>query len=293
VAWWEERGYRVKLSDRVRLGRQGYGGEEAAERGEEITRMFADPEVDAIQCYEAGYGAPRILPHIDFQAVRENPKPFVGFSDITTLHLALRSRADLVTLYGPLFVTMGRPDTGFSTDRLLAALTSAEPLGEVPRDPDRPDVLTWGSGRASGELVGGCLWPIMQSIGTPWQPDLAGRILLFEDVAKAPYLVDEALAQLRHAGMLEGVAGVVVGEMAACDWRTVPEAWPKLMSLEDVLREHLEPLGVPVIYGLPVGHGTHLATVPLGVLATVDADRGTLTIDDPALVDRGGAPGAG
>ena len=281
--WWESRGYRVKLTGRVLEGRQGYGAADARERGVELTEMFEDPEVDAIQCFEAGYGAPAMLEHLDLDAVREHPKAFMGFSDITTLHLYLGAVTGLVTFYGPLFVLMGRRGRAFTADRALAALTSVRPIGEISRGPDDVDVLTWGSGRATGRLVGGTLWPIIQSIGTAWQPDLTGAILLFEDIAKAPYLVDEQLSQLRHAGMLEGLAGVVVGEMAACDWRTVPESWPKLMSLEDVLDEHLGDLGVPAIFGLPIGHGKHLATVPLGVRATVDADRGTLTIDESAL----------
>jgi muramoyltetrapeptide carboxypeptidase len=244
--------------------------------------MFTDPEVDVVQCYEAGYGTSRLIPHLDFEVIREHPKPFVGYSDITTLHITIGRRADLVTLYGPLFITMGRPHKEQTQGGLLRALTSTDPLGEVPRDPEG-FVRSFNGGRATGPIVGGCLWPIMQAVGTPWQLDLRGRILLFEDINKPPYLVGEQLMQLHYAGVLDGVAGIVIGEMRGSDWRNVPQSWPRTTSIEDVFEELLEPLGVPIVYGLPVGHGNQLMTVPLGATVTVDADRGSLTIDEPAL----------
>jgi muramoyltetrapeptide carboxypeptidase len=252
-------------------------------RAEELVGMFADPEVDVVQSYDAGYGTSRLLPHLDFETVRRHPKPFVGYSDVTTLHIALRHHVDLVTFYGPLFVTMGRPRKTLTLDRLLRARTPTDPLGEIPRDPDAGFVRSFNGGRATGPLVGGCLWPIMQAVGTPWQLDLRGRILLFEDIDKPPYLVAEQLTQLHHAGVLDGVAGIVVGEMRGSDWRNAPHAWPRTMSIEDVFEELLEPLGVPIVYGLPLGHGHQLVTVPLGATVTVDADRGSVTVDEPAL----------
>jgi muramoyltetrapeptide carboxypeptidase len=134
-------------------------------------------------------------------------------------------------------------------------------------------------------LVGGCLWLLMQTMGTPWEIDLDGAILFFEDTHAPPYYVDGQLVQLTHAGKLGTVAGVVVGQMEKSDWGDVRPVsdWARSRSIEDVLEERLEPLGVPVIYGLPLGHAKHLAALPLGVTCTLDADARTLTVDEPAL----------
>lgn len=282
IAWWEEQGYRVRLSPLVRSGTRGYGDRYPFARAMDLMSMFKDDEVHVVQCYEGGYGTAEILSHLDIDLLRTNPKPVIGFSDVTTLLLYLAARAELVTFYGPLFVTMGRAFKKPSREWLLRLLTSTEPPGEVPSQ-GRP-LRTWGSGSATGPLVGGCLRPIIQSIGTPWQPNLTGAILFFEDYAKAPYLVCEDLTHMRNAGVLDGVAGVLVGEMARSDWRLAPESWPRLMSLEDVLGELLGSLGVPVLYGLPVGHGAQLMTLPLGARVTVDADRATLTLEESAVL---------
>ena len=222
-------------------------------------------------------------PLLDFDAIAANPKPFVGYSDITALHVAIRQRTGLATLYGYGLVGMGAKESSdFSRERLVAVLAGTA-AAEVPRDPDDPYVRALRGGRVSAPLVGGCLWLLLQTMGTPWEIDLDGAIFFFEDYKAPPYYVDGMLTQLGHAGKLERVAGVVVGEMKDCDWGDVRAAadWARSRSLEDVLEEHLEPLGVPVLYKLPLGHGKHLAALPLGVRYTLDADRGTLTAEEP------------
>jgi muramoyltetrapeptide carboxypeptidase len=245
--------------------------------------MFADPEVDVIQCLTGGFGSMQLVPHLDFELLAEHPKAFCGYSDITALHLALRQRAGLATLYGPHLMTMGwRETSDFTRDRLLAVLRDGG-AGPLPPDPDDPYVRPLRGGRASGPLAGGDLWLLLQTMGTPWEVELAGAILFFEEVDTPPWYVDGMLTQLGQAGKLAEVAGVVVGEMEKCDWSQQRPEWPRTKSLEQVLEEHLEPLGVPVLYQVPVGHAKHLATLPLGVAATLDADARTLTVDRPAL----------
>jgi len=155
----------------------------------------------------------------------------------------------------------------------------------VPPNPDDPWVRTIRGGRVTAPLVGGCLWLLMQTMGTPWEIELDGAILFFEDVHSPPYYIDGELVQLAHAGKLDKVAGVVVGQMEKCDWGDLHPVsdWARSRSIEDVLEERLQPLGVPVLYGLPLGHGKHLAALPLGVTCTLDADARTLTVDEPAL----------
>ena len=284
VEWWEARGYNVKLAEGV-YARDDYVAGDARRRAADLNALFADPEVDVVQCLQGGYGSAQTIPHLDLAAIAANPKPFVGYSDITALHVVLRQRAGLATLYGYGLMGVGdKGSTAFSRDRLLEVLAGGG-AGEVPHDPDDPYVRAIRGGKVTAPLVGGCLWLLLQTMGTPWEVELEGAIFFFEDYKAPPYYVDGMLTQLAHAGKLDRVAGVVVGDMEGCDWGDLREAsdWARSRSIEDVLEEHLEPLGVPVLYKLPLGHGKHLASLPLGVRCTLDADRRTLTVDEPSF----------
>ncbi len=284
VEWWEEAGYRVKIAERI-LDRDHWVAGSAEARAGDLMAMFADPEVDLVQSLQGGYGSAQLIPHLDFDALAEHPKPFVGYSDITSLHVALRQKSGLATFYGYGLVGMGDAETTqFTRDRWLAVL-SGETTGEVPRDPDDPYVRAITGGKATAPLVGGCLWLLMQTMGTPWELETRACILFFEDVDLPTWQLDAFLVQLLHAGKLDEVAGVVVGEMHNCDWpHHGSNDFARTKSVEDVLEERLGSLGVPVLYRLPLGHGKHSAVLPLGVTATLDADARTLTIDEPALV---------
>jgi muramoyltetrapeptide carboxypeptidase len=286
VDWWEGRGYRVKLGAHV-FDRDDYLAGDPRARAADLQQLFADPEVDVVQSLQGGYGSAETIPYLDFDEIAKTPKPFLGYSDITALHVALRQRAGLVTFYGYGLVGMGsKESTEFSRERLMQVL-AGEGAGEVPRDPDDPYVRALRGGKVTAPLVGGCLWLLMQTLGTPWEIDLEGAIFFFEDYDAPPWYVDGMLNQLSQAGKLAGVRGVVVGDMEKCDWREIRPEWPRTKSIEDVLEKHLESLGVPVLYKLPLGHGKHLAAIPLGVQATLDADARTLTIDDPGLEPKG------
>ena len=282
VEWWESRGYRVKLAAGI-YERDDYVAGSPERRAADLNAMFADPEVDVVQSLQGGYGSAQTIPHLDFDLVAANPKPFVGYSDITALHTAFLRKTGLATFYGNGLAGVGDPETTeFSRERLLATLRGTA-AAEVPRDPDDPYVRAIRGGTATAPLVGGCLWLLIQSMGTPCEVDLDGAIFFFEDVKLPPYYLDGFLTQLGQAGKLEGVEGVVVGEMKDCDWGDQRQAsdWARSRSVEDVLEQHLEPLGVPVLYKLPLGHGKHLASIPLGVRYTLDADRKTLTLEQP------------
>lgn len=284
IEWWESQGYRVKLAPGI-WERDDYVAGDARRRAEDLGALFSDPEVDVVQALQGGFGSAQTIPFLDFDLVAENPKALVGYSDITALHVALRQRAGVATIYGNGLMGVGSPETSaFSKERLLEVLRGGG-AGAVPANPDDAWVRSIRGGRVTAPLVGGCLWLLMQTMGTPWEVELEGTILFFEDTHAPPYYVDGQLVQLAHAGKLERVAGVVVGQMEKCDWgdlRPVSD-WARSRSIEDVLEERLEPLGVPVIYGLPLGHGKHLAALPLGVTCTLDGDARTLTVDEPAL----------
>jgi muramoyltetrapeptide carboxypeptidase len=282
VEWWESKGYRVKLGEHV-FERDDYVAGDERNRAADIQAMFEDEEVDVVQALQGGYGSAQTIPHLDFDAIAANPKAFVGYSDITALHVAIRQRTGLATFYGYGLVGMGDQEgTAFSRDRLLKVL-SGEGAGEVPKDPDDPYVRPLRGGRVTAPLVGGCLWLLLQTMGTPWEVDLGGSIFFFEDYDAPPWYVDGMLTQLTQADKLVDVQGVVVGDMEKCDWREARPEWPRTRSIEDVLEKHLEPLDVPVLYKLPLGHGKHLASIPLGVPATLDADARTLTFEHAGL----------
>ncbi|MET0259893.1 MAG: LD-carboxypeptidase [Gaiellaceae bacterium] len=285
VEWWESQGYKVKLAPHL-YDRDDYVAGDAEDRAADLNALFADPEVDVVQALQGGYGSAQTIPYLDFDTIAVNPKPLVGFSDITALHVAVRQRAGFPTVYGNGLVGVGDPEvTEFTRKRLLDVLTG-DATGPVPPNPDDPYTRAISSGSVTAPLVGGCLWLLMQTLGTSWEFDADGAIFFFEDYKAPPYYIDGQLTQLRHAGKLDNVAGVVVGEMEGCDWGDLRPAsdWARSRSLEDVLEEHLEPLGVPVLYRLPLGHGKHLASIPLGVRYTLDADRRTLTLEESPWV---------
>ncbi len=283
IRWWEQRGYSVKLGGGA-YTRADYVAGDPETRARDIMALFADPDVDAVQTLRGGYGASQVVSLLDYDVIAENPKPFVGYSDITALHVAIRQRTGLVTFYGLGLTSMGSPKRkNWSRERFLTALTSTAPLGEVPANPEDPYIGAIGRGRATAPLVGGCLWLLRETLATPWEVELDECILFFEDVHCPPWHLDGMLTQLRNAGKLDRVVGMAIGEFAESDPTKEKEPWLRSRSFEDVLEEHLEPLGIPVLFNFPLGHGDHLATIPLGVTATIDADARKLTIDGPAL----------
>lgn len=280
--WWESQGYRVKLSDHV-WDKDDYVAGSPADRAADLQSLFTDPEVDVIQVLWGGTGAIQLLPHLDYDVIAAHPKALMGYSDITNLHVALLQNAGLATLHGPGLGSMGVPErTEFTWGSALQGFTNGA-VGPVPPDPDDAYRRTIAPGRVTAPIVGGNLFTFVHLLGTPWEPDFDGAIVFFEEVHEPTYTIEVHLTQLALAGKLDGVAGVAVGELKDCDWsEDRPEA-PRNRSIEDALERHLAPLGVPVLYRLPLGHGKHLATIPLGVEATLDADARTLVIDQPGV----------
>jgi muramoyltetrapeptide carboxypeptidase len=225
--------------------------------------MFSTPTVKAIIAARGGYGTGRLLPFIDPPVLRGNPKIFVGHSDLTFLLNDLVQRAELVSFHGPMITDLDkRPE---AAGHLLAMLTGDrirwhEPAQEVIQP-----------GTAEGRLVGGCLSVIVATLGTPYALDTRGCLLFLEDVNEKPYRVDRMLTQLRQAGMLDGVAGVIFGEMSGC-----VAAENEQVSVRDVIAEAFATAPYPVAYGLPSGHGAGTLTLPFGIRARLAGERLTL-----------------
>lgn len=282
-------GYRVKLAANI-AAETGYFAGTDAERAQALTNLWHDPTVDAIICARGGYGSMRLLPLLNIACLAAKPKFFCGYSDITALHLAL-GRAGLVTFHGEMLAAPGSLSP-FNTQSLLTALHTDGALGPLPprpaaeRSPCCPEAhVTLVPGIAEGPLTGGNLTLISMLEGTPWALETAGRIVLLEDVTETPERVDRMLTHLLLAGKLRDAAGIVFGFSPTCevDPDERQRSGPVGPNLLDVLADRLAPLGMPLVYGLPLGHGRYRATVPLGLAARLDADGGILTITAPAL----------
>jgi muramoyltetrapeptide carboxypeptidase len=253
--------------------RLGYLAGSDVDRLADLDDALRDPGVRAIFATRGGKGAYRIAAHLDVAAARRDPKLLVGFSDITVLHLALAAHADLVGLHGPM-VSWSEDHIGIDAiERLRRAVTTTEPV-IVTADRHEPTSALTTSGRATGILLGGNQDSIATCAG--WAlPPLSGSILLLEAVNLRLGHIDRQLTMLANAGHLDDVVGIAVGQYTDCGpERDEPQEWSHI----DVLRHHLGRLGVPILGGLPIGHGRDPCTVPIGTVATLDTELGTLVV---------------
>ncbi len=268
----ERLGFEVVHRDDI-LERDGYLAGSDERRASELLEAVRDPEVDAIVCARGGYGCHRLIPYLDAQVFRDAAKPLVGYSDITTLLLWQRKRAGLLGVHGPMLESAGALE-GESGSALVRALQGT---GPPPRYAGRSIVEGWGEGR----LVGGSLSVVVASLGTPWEVDTRDAILMLEDVTELPYRIDRMLQQLRAAGKLERVVGIALGAFTDCEDERFPE-WP----VERLFGELFGRLGVPVVAGLPFGHGEENRPWPFGGRAALDGARGELELLESAVTTR-------
>ena len=243
--------------------------------------LFQDPKVDAVFCAVGGYGAGRLLPLLDYDEIRDNPKILMGYSDITFLHIAIHQRTGLVTFHGPsashLDQSLGSSDLGVKQDNLLRTLRllSGNSTLELANPTGGMLLRTICDGKATGPLMGGNLETLEETLGTPFDINLDGCLFFFEDVYSSPEMVDRALTHLSMAKKLDNAAGVVVGEFSE-----VPKAEEPLPSMEEVLRDRILPLKKPAIIGFQCGHGKIHVTIPVGVEARLDADDPSLKLKE-------------
>jgi muramoyltetrapeptide carboxypeptidase len=277
-------GLKPKFGKYVR-GRRGFLSGSDDERLEDLHAMFSDADVAAVFALQGGYGTPRLLDRIDYGLIRRNPKILLGYSDITGLHVAIGRKAGLVTFHGPNMVGTLPPRT---LELLKKALFVPEPLGSVT-NPEEQDILnvefplrTVAAGVARGRMVGGNLTLVTATMGTPYEIDTRGRILLLEDTGEAPYRIDRMLVQLKLAGKLQEAAGIVFGTCSDCT--PSRSSFELTLSLSEVLTEILGPLGKPVLVGLLFGHTKEKSIIPFLVEAELDAGARRLTILESATV---------
>jgi muramoyltetrapeptide carboxypeptidase len=266
IRYLENLGYKVKLGKFV-FHEHGYLAGRDRERAADLNKMFRDRRVKAVFCIRGGYGTPRLLPLLDFQAIRANPKIFVGYSDITAIQLAMLRHAGLVTFSGPMVAAeMAKGIEPFTEENFWRILTHPEPVGDLIRPAaGRYEMIS--SGRATGPLVGGCLSLVACLIGSPHFPNMNGSIFCVEEIGEAPYRIDRMLTQLREAGVLKNIGGFVLGQMTDC----VPTDNEPSQTLDDLMRDFIKPLKIPALAGLDYGHVHVKYTLPIGVRAELIA----------------------
>lgn len=261
--------YALVHDERI-FAREGFLAGDDDARAAELARALADPTIEAIFCARGGYGLMRILDRLDGAGFARAPKPIVGFSDVTALH-AWATHAGVMSLHAPVVTQLGKlpPEDA-------AALFA---LAESPSPPPAVTGLrALRPGRAEGRFVGGNLEIVSRLVGTPWALPLDGAVLLVEEVGERPYRIDRQLTQLRLAGALDRLAGVIVGDLVGCAEKdgSAPDA-------ETVLAERFAAYGIPVLAGAPIGHGSRNRAIPHGARVRLDAAARTLTFLDPPV----------
>jgi muramoyltetrapeptide carboxypeptidase len=273
IATLERMGFRAKYDERIFESTRYLAGDDAS-RAEELMRAFEDPSVQGIIALRGGYGCARLIPLLSEKRLRSHPKIFMGFSDLTTLHLFFRRRFGWITIHGPVAISSALGNIAADQEKHLLSLWT-DP-GYSPTL-SFPELESWAPGIAEGRLVGGCLSIIAASIGTPYEIKTEGKILLLEDHGEEPYRLDRMLTHLHQAEKLQSLSGLLIGEFRECE----PEEGR--YSAGDTLREILSGLQVPIIANFPAGHGPDNWAVPLGAKAKIDADARTVAFVDPAV----------
>jgi len=262
----ESLGYKVKLGKHIFDTWHSFAGTDKS-RVSDINDFFKDLEVDAIMCLRGGYGSIRIVEDLDIEMIKKNPKIFIGYSDITTLHSALNQRVGLVTFHGPMAIPNFFDIEKFTIDSLRESVEKIQ-----PREIINPiELKSMAGGKAVGVVAGGNLTTLMGDMGTPNELDFKGKILFIEEIREPVYKIDRALTQLLNSGKLHQLNGIILGDFNNC----IP-ASEYDMSLMDLVEDRLKGLGIPIIYNFKSGHCRPMVTLPLGIEVEIDCDRLTI-----------------
>ena len=267
-------GFKVKTGQHL-ASRRGHLAGTDAERAGDLNAMFGDSEVKAIICLRGGSGAARLLPLLDYQLIRRNPKVLLGYSDITALHNAIHAQTGLVTFHGP-------NGTGswnaFNADQFRRVFFNRELMqyrnvvdtkGELAQRQNR--TITLSGGKAQGELIGGNLTVLTALAGSPYLPKFDGKILFLEDVEEAPYRIDRMFSTLKLMGALDRIAGFIFGECTDCK----PGGGFGWLTMDQIFEDHIKPLNIPAYRGAMIGHIRQQFIVPVGGRVEMDADAGS------------------
>ena len=273
-----QRGFNILKGDSVDLIENLYSGSPVA-RAQDIMKMFANPKVDAIICARGGYGANRVLPLLDYDVIKANPKIFIGYSDITALLTSITQKTGLVTFHGPMLVTYKNGFIKYNYTNFIDVLSGKQPLKIEPPNALKSRILK--AGKASGRLWGGNLCLLLNRLGTPDQLQTDGAILFIEDIGEQHYRFDRMIVQMRNAGMFDKINGLIIGELV--DMQDTDPPFGK--TTDEIIMDVCGDLNIPIMTNFPCGHGKYQTTLPLSINAELDATSSSpiLTILEPPV----------
>ncbi|MDD3795940.1 MAG: LD-carboxypeptidase [Lachnospiraceae bacterium] len=263
-------GYQVKLGKTVEelLNFHSYLAGDARTRAEDVNRMFADPEVDAIICARGGYGSSHTMEYLDLDVIRENPKVFIGFSDITNFHSIINKYCDLVTFHGPMLISnMLKGFDEYSKKSLEETLNMQDMV--YFHNPKEDPMAILHPGTAKGIITGGNLSLLARSVGTFYQVDTRGKILFLEDVEESIPSLDMMITQLEQAGMMKEIRGLLLGNFSEC----TNERYDASYTIQQFVKDRFKDYQIPVIANVCSGHARPMGTVPMGTVCTMDTEH--------------------
>lgn len=266
----EDLGFKAVLGNSADKSFMGYLSGDDDVRAKDINEMFSRTDIDGIFCLRGGYGSCRLIDKLDLEMIRNNPKVFVGYSDITILHLVLNQICNMVTFHGPMVSSnMISKFDDYTKKNFLDTLFMDEELEF--QNPEGKEINILSEGCAEGVLVGGNLCLLATSIGTPYEVDTRNKILFIEEVGEYTYKVDRFLQQLKHSGKFDAVKGIIIGSFKECDPERKGDA-----SLLEVFNDIIKPLDKPTVYDVECGHCFPTASLPLGANCKLDAVNGRI-----------------
>ncbi|RFS15942.1 LD-carboxypeptidase [Emticicia sp. C21] len=276
-------GFKVKKGDHI-FDRYGYLAGSDEDRAADINKMFADKSINGIMAMHGGWGCARILPLLDYKTIQQNPKVFIGYSDITALLLGIFAKAGLVTFHGPVGSSTWN---NFSVENFRNMLIEGS-IVQMNNPTKKGDnlvqvddrIYTINGGKATGRLIGGNLTVLSHIVGSPYVPDFKGNILFLEDVGEDIYRIDRMITQLKIAGLLSQLSGFVFGKCTDCP---PSKGGYGSLTMEDIFEDHIKPLKIPSFSGAMIGHIKDKFTVPVGLEATIDAGVGSITLSEAAV----------
>jgi muramoyltetrapeptide carboxypeptidase len=274
VNYLHQKGFHIKLGENI-LKRRGYLAGNDESRAADLNAMFADPEVKALFCTRGGYGASRILDKIDYDLVGNNPKIFMGYSDFTALSLSLLKKSNLITFIGPMVATEFGNNISEFTEQNVWNLLLRKISPYRLEHPHNEDLVVLRPGKAEGMVLGGCLSVISGVLGTPYLPNFEGSLLFLEEVGEQPHRVDRYLSQLKLAGILDSINGLIFGQFTDCIYSDSSKA---TLTIMEILDDYTKDLDIPVMVNFAFGHASQNITLPIGVKAHIDTDQKSIII---------------
>ena len=280
----EKMGFKTHHTHRI-LDHDGYFSNTDEERANDLMEMFADPKVDAILCARGGYGCTRLLTLLNYEVIQQNPKPLIGFSDVTALINTIYKETGLIGFHGPVGTTLDDEYSQAYFKRILMEgpeiLAMKNAILNDPEDYTNSEYhrYTITPGTGEGELVGGNLTLVTAMMGTPYEIDFTDKLVFLEEVEEAPYRIDRMLTQFAESATIRQAKGIILGVFKGCDRLKMSDNF----TLKEVVTDRIAPLGIPAMYGMSFGHVPHNLTLPIGVKAYFNASKKQLRLVEAAV----------